>query len=487
MSETRRVKHLIVGTGFGGLCLAARLKQRGDNDFVILEKADAVGGTWRENTYPGAECDIPSSLYSYSFWSNPTWQHKWSGQQQILQYINQFADEMGVRSHIEFGQKVESAVYDSSAKSWLVKTDRASFEAQFVSFAVGQLHHPRTPNIEGQEHFAGQSFHAAQWPDIRDFSGKSVAVVGNAASAVQLVPEVAKTAERLTVYQRSPNWCLPKMNREYSKFEHWLAEKMPSIARLYRMNIWCMGEFGMYPMIRGRWPFTAIGEYVSKRQLRQIVKDDALREKLIPDYPIGAKRVLFATEYFEALVRPNVELVTDRVTAMDEHGINASDNNDGKLTHRKHDVVIYATGFHTNPFLKEIAVTGKSGRSIAEHWADGAYAYLGVQTADFPNLFMLYGPNTNTGHTSIVYKLEAQCEMILQLTARAGQGAVAVDEQAEQTFNQEIQHRLTKTAWDKIEDSWYKDGGRVTNNWPGSSREYRRRTKNLNWSHFLIE
>lgn len=485
MSENRRVKHLIVGTGFGGLCLAARLKQRGESDFAILEKASAVGGTWRENTYPGAECDIPSSLYSYSFWSNPTWQHKWSGQEQILAYINQFADEMGVRQHIRFGQKVESAKFDALRKCWHVETDNSKFEAQFVTFAVGQLHHPRQPQINGQERFAGQSFHAARWPSQRDFSGQSVAVVGNAASAVQLIPEVAKTAEQLTVYQRSPNWCLPKMNREYSRLEHWLAEKVPSIARLYRMSIWFAGEFGMYPIIRGRWPFSRVGEYICKRQLEKIVKDETLRKKLMPDYPIGAKRVLFATDYFEALVRDNVELVTDSIVSLDEQGINVAGTD--REAHRQHDVIIYATGFHTNPFLKDISVEGRSGCSIAEHWSDGARAYLGVQTADFPNLFMLYGPNTNTGHTSIIYKLESQCEMILQLAEKAGQGTVAVDAAAENNFNQEMQHRLTKTAWDKIEDSWYKDGGRVTNNWPGSSREYRRRTKALNWDHFVID
>ncbi len=481
--QERRYQHLIVGAGFGGLCLAAQLKKRGIDDFIILEKSNRVGGTWRDNIYPGAECDVPSALYSYSFWPNQNWKHKWSDQKQIIEYINAFTDAHELRNHIEYGHEIQRAIYDEAAHGWTVDSDKQSFKTRFITFAVGQLHHPRLPDISGKESFSGQSFHSACWPEDFDGIGKSVAVIGNAASAVQLIPEIARTAKHLTVYQRSPNWCLPKPNREYTRFEHWLGDRVPSLTRIYRFNLWAQGEYGLYNMIRSRWLMNRLGEWACKRQLNKLVDDPELRKKLVPDYPIGAKRILFATDYFSALNQSNVELVTDRIEAIEGDGIRISNPEAGaEGGFRKHDVIVYATGFHTNPFLRHIKVQGVNGSTIEEHWKDGAFAYLGVQTAGFPNMFMLYGPNTNTGHTSIIFKLEAQCQLILELLDRArnvGENAtIAISASAEEKFNHEMQVRLAKTAWEKVENSWYKDGKRVTNNWPGTAREYWRRTKN---------
>ena len=287
--QERSLKHIIVGSGFGGLCFAAQLKLKGEHDFVILEKARSIGGTWRENIYPGAECDVPSSLYSYSFFKNPDWPQKWSGQKDILKYINAFANAHDLEKHFRFGQTVESATYESNERRWHIKTGTDSLECRFLTFAVGQLHHPRYPEIPGIEAFAGESTHSAAWDTSIDFKGKSVAVIGSAASAVQLIPEVAAQASKMTVYQRSPNCCLPKNNRAYSAFEKKWFRRLPILQSLYRSSPWVQGEYGLYRMIRGNRMFSAIGEWLSKRQLRELIDDPELRRALTPDYPIGAK------------------------------------------------------------------------------------------------------------------------------------------------------------------------------------------------------
>lgn len=470
---------VVVGTGFGGLCAAAKLK--GDGLAVtVLEKADEVGGTWRENTYPGAECDVPSALYSYSFAPNPTWDHKWAKQPQILAYLRRFADEAGVRPLIRFGQTVRRAVWDEGARRWWVETQDMAYEARHLILALGQLHHPMTPEIEGSVSYTGRAFHAARWDHGFDPAGKRVGVVGSAASAIQLVPELAEVAGCLTVYQRSPNWVLPKGDRPYTKVEQALGARVPALARAYRAGLWSMGEYGLYPMIQGRRMQARLGEALCRRAIRRHVADPAMRAALVPDYPIGAKRILLSDRYYPALARPNTELVTDPIERMTEHGLVAGG------TERAHDAVVFATGFRTNPFVPDIEVMGAGGRRLREHWAGGAHAYLGVQTAGFPNLFMLYGPNTNTGHTSIVYKLEAQVGMVRKLIRAAGEGAVTVRAKAEETFNDEMQSRLAGLAWSKIDASWYQDRGRITNNWPGPSREYRQRCERVRWGDFEV-
>jgi cation diffusion facilitator CzcD-associated flavoprotein CzcO len=334
---------------------------------------------------------------------------------------------------------------------------------------VGQLHHPSVPSIEGQEAYEGAAFHSARWDHGQDLRGKRVAVVGSAASAVQIVPELVETAGCLTVYQRSPNWILPKGDRPYTRLEKAVGRALPPVARAYRAGLWAMGEYGLYPMIRGRPLQRWIGEALCKRAIARAVSDPALRAKLVPSYPIGAKRILLSDRFYPALARPNVELVTEPIERLTREGIVAGG------AARAHDAVVYATGFRTNPFVDGIEVVGEGGRTLREHWRAGAHAYLGVATAGFPNLFMLYGPNTNTGHTSIVYKHEAQAGLILRLIEAAGEDAVRVDPAREDAFNAELQERLARLAWAKVEASWYKDGDRITNNWPGGSAEYRRR------------
>ena len=472
-------KAIIVGTGFAGLLMGYRLKMAGIEDFVILEKADGVGGTWRENTYPGAECDVPSALYSYSFAPNPTWKFKWAKQPQILEYIQDFARDQGLMNHIRFGLAVRSAKWDEERKLWSVETEQGeAFEAQFFIPAIGQLHIPNTPDFANRDAFEGDSFHTAEWDHSVDYAGKDMAIIGNAASAIQVIPEVAQKVRKLTIYQRSPNWIVPKKDRPYLRFEHGLLKRFPRLSSAYRFGLWCQGEFLLWPTIKGNRFTRGLMKLWSKSGLHKHIKDKGLRARLTPDYPMGAKRILFSDKIFPALAQDNVDLVFDPIQTFTPDGIQAGE------TARAHDIVVFATGFETNPFLKMIDVRGVSGVSLREHWKDGAYAYLGVATAGFPNMFMMYGPNTNTGHTSIVYKLEGQAEYILQMIQEAGADAVAVEPEVEATYNEEVQRRLGELAFSKIEKSWYKDGERVTNNWMGSSREFRKRLRVPDLSHY---
>ena len=473
-----RFDTIIIGTGFAGLGLAAQLRESGREHFVLLEKADAIGGTWRENTYPGAECDVPSALYSYSFEPNPTWDFKWAKQAQILQYINDFADKRDLRRHVRTGVRVARAEWLDG--EWLVGTrDGDEYRCRYLVSAIGQLHHPRVPDFPGFASYEGRAFHTARWDHDVALQDRDIACIGNAASAIQLIPEVAKVARKLTVYHRSPNWIIDKGDRPYSRFEKWLGRVFPPLAKLYRASIWSQGEYGLWPAIQGKKLQSAVLRYQHDKKLKAAFPDDPeMRERLTPDYPIGARRILLSDTYLDALARPNVEVVFDPIERFTPDGIVAGG------TERAHDVVALATGFITNPFLKEIEVVGEGGTSLKDRWADGAEAYLGVMTSGFPNLFMLYGPNTNTGHTSIVYKLEQQFAMILKLMERASDGVVAVRPDAEAEYNAEVQRRLRDTAWDKVEASWYKDGEKVTNNWPGSSREFKRRLTRPIFEHF---
>ena len=471
-------KLVIVGSGFAGLGLAARLKEQGIEDFIILEKSDGVGGTWRHNTYPGAECDIASMLYSYSFAPNSDWDFKWAKQPQILKYLEGFTQDRDLHRHIKFGKTVISADYNNGR--WSVKTKAGEiYDCQFFVSAIGQLHHPSVPNFEGKDDFTGPSFHSAEWDHSVDLNGKNVGVIGVGASAAQLIPEVAKMAKHLTVYQRSPNWIINKHDRPYSKPEKWLAKKIPFMAKLYRGGLWCQGEFFIWPVIKGAKIRGALVRGLNALEIKSQIKDPEKRAKLKPNYPVGAKRILLSDTYYKAIGRENVTLETDDIARIEKHGIQTKTG-----TAHPHDVIIYATGFYTNPFLKEIHVNGENGANLREHWKDGAYAYLGVTTSGFPNMFMLYGPNTNTGHTSIIYKLEAQFEHILKLMAKTGSGTVSVREPAETAYNIEAQDKLSKLTWAKIDASWYKDGSRVTNNWHGGSTEFKRRLESPIYEHF---
>lgn len=483
MSETVQTDVVIIGSGFSGLAMAIKLQEAGISRFTVLEKAEEVGGTWRENTYPGAECDIPSALYSYSFEHNPQWQYKWSEQPQILDYLKKTTAKYGLYQHIRFGQEVATARYLESQRCWQIETVQGlQLQSRFLVAAVGQLHHPFIPDVPGLDDFGGPLFHSARWRHNLSLDGKRVAVVGNAASALQFIPQIARQARQLVVFQRSANWVMPKFDRPYKPWEQWLSDRFPLVAKLYRFRLWARNEWLVYPMLTGNRLIQAWFRWTHMRYLKRTVADPELRAKLVPDYPVGAKRVLFSDDYFSALARDNVQLVTEPIERIVEQGVATADG----LRHDV-DVIIFGTGFRTNPFLAPMEIIGTGGQSLKEHWQGGAHAYLGVCTANFPNFFMMYGPNTNLGHNSIVLMAEAQAGYICACIKRMrNAGALEVKAEVERQYNDELQRRLNGMVWNSLDSSWYKDGGRVTNNWAGTTWEYMRRLRDVRWEDFVV-
>ena len=457
--------------------MGIKLKEAGIDDFIILEKASELGGTWRENSYPGAECDIPSALYSYSFAPNLKWKHVWSKRDQIFQYQKDVVEQYELGPHFRFNQKVVSAHFKGS--KWQITTETPdletqAFETEHFICALGQLHERFTPTIEGADSFSGAQFHAAKWNHNVDLKDKDVVVIGSAASAVQLVPHVAKEAKRLTVIQRSPNWMIQKPNRRYTKLEHWLAKHLPFLRSAYRNMLYLQGDGILFQAIKGNklaaWFVTKLVKY----NLKKHVKDPELRAKLTPDYTIGAKRTLFSDTFYKTLNQPHVDLETTSPKTITEHSVVTESGKEIKA-----DVIIYATGFITNPFIKSIDVVGRS-QTLKNAWANGAQAYLGLYTAGFPNMHMMYGPNTNLGHNSIIIMIEAQASFITRNITELDQTPrklIEVPSSLEQSFNQELQKRLKTMAFSKIGQSWYMDQGKITNNWAGTTWEYRRKLK----------
>lgn len=458
-------KVAILGAGFAGLCMGLRLQAQGETSFVILEKADRVGGTWRENIYPGSGCDIPSHLYSYSFEPNPDWPEIYSAQPDILAYIDGVVEKHNLSSHIRFNSEVVGAAWDEAGGFWRIATGGGELvTAESFITAWGQLNRPKLPPIEGRDDFAGPAFHSAHWDESVDLAGKRVAVIGNGASAIQFVPHVAKTAGTLTLFQRSQNWIVPRMNRPYTEAEKAQFKARPEAMEKVRTEIFEMAEARLAAKRAGTLPVEEVP--IPLAHLHNQVADPALRAKLTPDYEIGCKRVLISNDFYPALTQPNVELVTEAITRMTPQGV-------VDATGRLHevDVVIYATGFETKSFAGETAITGLGGVSLAHAWRDGPEAYLGLAVSGFPNLFMLYGPNTNLGHNSIIYMIEAQVDYVLQALA-AGR-PLSVKAEVMERYNDDLQQQLANTPWAGTCTSWYKTAdGKILNNWPHTARAY---------------
>lgn len=474
-AATQRTHVAIIGAGHSGLCMAIRLKQAGLDDFVILEKAATLGGTWRDNTYPGASCDAPSFLYSFSFAQKTDWSRRFAWQSELLGYSTELAIRHGLLRHCRFAAEVSRAVYDDAANTWtLTCTDGSQVVADFVVTGTGQLNRPSIPDLPGRDTFSGAQFHSAQWNHAIDLGGKRVAVIGNAASAVQFVPQIAPLAAQLTVFQRSANWLLPRKDRLYAPRTQRLLTRRPQLARLYHACQWFFfGEMQLTPLMKQ----VRLVQWLARRKalahLRRQVPDPALRARLVPDYPIGAKRVLFNDDYYPALGRPNVRLVTDGIERLEPRGVRTRD---GEL--HEADVVIWATGFKSTDFLAPIEVVGRDGRRLADEWRGGAHAYLGVTVSGFPNFFMLYGPNTNLGHNSILVMIEAQVGYVIDaLAGMRARGLARLDVRRDvmDEYNRALQRDLARSVWSTIGASWYKlADGTITNNWPHSTIRYRR-------------
>ena len=474
-SVVRRVHVAIIGAGHSGLCMGMRLKQAGVDDFLILEKAATLGGTWRDNTYPGASCDAPSFLYSFSFAQKTDWSRRFAWQPELLGYSTELAVQHGLLPHCRFAAEVLRACYDDTANTWtLTCSDGTQVVADFVVTAVGQLNRPAIPLLPGLESFAGAHFHSAQWNHAVELAGRRVAVVGNAASAVQFVPQIAPLVARLTVFQRSANWLLPRKDRLYAPRTQRLLTRFPALARLYHDAQWFyFGEMQLTPLMKQVRVVQALARRRALAHLRRQVRDPALRARLVPTYPIGAKRVLFNDDYYPALARPNVRLVTDGIKRIEPAGIRSRE---GEL--HEADVIVFATGFRSTEFLAPIDVTGRDGRRLQDEWRDGARAYLGVAVSGFPNFFMLYGPNTNLGHNSILVMIEAQVGYVLDAMGKMrarGVRRLDVRRPVMDAYNRRLQQDLAKSVWSTIDASWYKTAdGTITNNWPHSTIRYRR-------------
>ncbi|MGH8461028.1 MAG: flavin-containing monooxygenase [Stenotrophobium sp.] len=469
-----RLKVAIIGAGFGGLGMAFSLRQAGIDSIAILEKADDLGGTWRENTYPGCGCDVPSHFYSYSFERHYPWAWRYAKQSEILAYQHHVARKYDLEKHIRYRSEVESAVYDDARALWVLKMkDGSMVEAESVVSAVGQLHQAAYPKIEGREKFGGKTFHSAHWDHGYDLNGKTVAVIGSGASSVQFLPEIAPKVKSLALFQRSPGWTFPKAEKKLSRLELWLFNTFPILHDLDRLRVFLFIEM-VAKAYNGNRALLWLVTLVSKIQMRWQVRDPALRKKLTPEFSIGCKRLLLSNDWLPALTQPNVEVVVDGISEITETGVRTAD---GKL--RKVDAIIYGTGFAATQFLTPMRVSGRNGLDLHAVWAKGASAYLGMAISGFPNFYVLYGPNTNVGAGSIIFMLEQQQNYITKLMLQRAQqnwGSVEVTAAAHAAYNDEMQMRSAGTTYAGDCQSWYKTAeGINTNNWVGSMVEFRRR------------
>ncbi|MDH6675944.1 cation diffusion facilitator CzcD-associated flavoprotein CzcO [Rhodococcus sp. LBL1] len=473
----RQVDTLIIGSGFAGLGAAIKLVQEGKHNFVVLERGNDVGGTWRDNTYPGAACDVPSHLYSYSFALNPEWTRSFSPQPEIQNYISSVARKYNVLDKHIFGCEVQSAHWNGDTARWEVKTTKGEFVAKIVVAAVGALCEPSLPDIAGIEGFEGEIFHSAQWNHDADLAGKRIAVIGTGASAIQIVPQLAKSAAQLDVYQRTAPWILPRADREYTKAEHLAFKYVPGFQKLCRTGIYWMRESQVVGLTKAPIFMKPI-QFTAQRHLRRQIKDRELRRKVTPNFQIGCKRMLISNNYYPALAQPNVDVVTDGIAEVRKHSIV-----DRNGTEREVDAIVVATGFHVTDSPTFAGIFGKDGRSLAQTFDDGGQqGYKGSAIANFPNMFFLVGPNTGLGHSSMVFMIESQVNYVvdaIDVIERYDIGTIEVRQDAQDAFNRDLQAKLSKSVWNNGGcASWYLDKhGNNTTLWPGFTFEFRRLTK----------
>lgn len=468
-----RVEFAIIGAGLGGLAMALELARAGRTGFVVLERAGDVGGVWRENTYPGAGCDVPSPYYSYSYEPNPDWPRRYSRQPDILAYIRDVTERYGLRRHLRTGARVTGAVFDRDAARWRVElADGSRVDARFLVPATGQLSTPALPAIPGLADFAGPSFHSARWRHDVDLAGARVAVIGTGASAVQFVPHVQQEAAQVTVFQRSAPYLLPRLDREYGPRHRRLFRAVPAALAAERLFWWSFAELWSLQM-KGNPVVGAVFRAWSAWHLRRSVPDRALRAALTPHHPMGCKRVLFSSDYYPALGRPNVTVETAPIAEVTPAGVRTADG-----TVHEADVLIHGTGFRTQEFLGGLRIEGTAG-PLSGAWADGARAYLGIAVPGFPNMALMYGPNTNLGSGSILFMLERQAAYIRRLAEAAdaaGADAVDVRPEVEAAYDADVQRGLARSVWAGCA-SWYRTAsGRITSNWPDTVSAYRRIT-----------
>ncbi len=466
----------IVGGGFGGIGAATMLRREGYEDVTVFEKAERVGGVWHHNTYPGAACDIPSHLYEFSFAPN-RWSRRYAPQAEIQAYVEGVARHFGVLEKVRTGTEVRSASWSEERGRWQLETSGGPHEADVLLTACGQLSVPQVPPIPGLDDFEGPAFHTAEWRHDVDLAGKRVAVVGTGCSAIQVVPAIQPEVAQLDVYQRSPGWTFPKGDHAYPAWTHTLFKRLPQLRRLDRASVQAFQEFGAAAMTSQPWLLPVL-RAIAKRQIDSAIADPELRRKVTPSDEVGCKRIMLTDEWYPALAEPNVELIAVRIATVTAAGIRAVGGSE-----RAADVIVLATGFASHDFVAPMEIAGRDGRSLSEEWAEVARAYLGLSVPGFPNMFLLYGPNTNGGTGSVVSTLECGIGHVLAALRemeRAGASRIEIRPETAASFERELRAALAGTVWHSGCTNWYVDeNGNDPSNWPWLWATYRRRTAQL--------
>ena len=476
MGLTRRPTVAVLGAGAGGIAMGVALKRAGF-DFTIYEKNDGVGGTWRDNTYPGAACDVPSHLYSFSFAPNPKWSRTYATQPEILAYLEDCTDRFGLRPHIRTGVAITAARWDDDAQHWLLTTAAGeTYNADVLISALGMLNVPFQPDVPGLETFRGRVFHSSRWDHSKPLAGERVASIGTGASAIQYVPAIAPEVEHLTVFQRTPIWVTPRFDNEYTPEQQRRFEKAPLAARRHRLGIFWTYQRTSF---QATDPFTVAQTELARSYLERKVADPELRAALTPDFPVGCKRPLTSRTWLPALTRPNVRVVTAPIERVTPDGITTSDGE-----HHAVDTIIFGTGFRAADYLTTVEIVGTGGRPLRERWADGAEAYLGLTVSGFPNFFMLYGPNTN-GVNSILFMHEAQAHYVgraLRMMKRRRLTSIDVRADVERAYNTKVQQGMSGTVWVAGCSNYYTlESGKIVTQLPYSAGEYWLRTRIVGW------
>ncbi|HEU0031246.1 MAG TPA: NAD(P)/FAD-dependent oxidoreductase [Kofleriaceae bacterium] len=476
-SRTELLSAVIVGAGFSGIAAGIGLRRAGIENFVILEKASGVGGTWRDNSYPGAACDIPSHLYSYSFEPNPSWSRAYGGQPEILAYLEHCATKYGLRPHLELGAQVVRCAFDEASATWSVDTaDGRRFGARALILGNGALHLPQIPDLPGLPRFAGKTFHSARWDHGHDLRGRRVAVIGTGASAIQFVPQIAPDVAQLQVFQRTPPWIVPKSDRPIGERERWMLEHVPGAHWLRRTGLYWLMESRVLGFVFAP-KVNAFFERFVRKHIEHQVRDPVLRAKLTPSYRLGCKRVLISNDYYPALQRDNVELVTDAITTIEPTGVRTAD---GRL--HEVDTIILGTGFRVVDYVSAIEIVGRRGQELSQVWQQSVRNYLGINVSGFPNLFLLMGPNTGLGHNSMVFMIEAQARYAVQAIQALHRNAMAsleVRPDVEQAFRTRLARQMAKTVWTSGCTSWYMAPDGEVLLWPGFTFDYWWRTRRI--------
>jgi cation diffusion facilitator CzcD-associated flavoprotein CzcO len=481
----RRVRMVILGTGFSGLGMAIQLKQHGYDDFVVIERAADIGGTWRDNTYPGCACDIPSHLYSFSFALNPHWSRMYPPRQEIQSYLRHCARRFGLLPHIQWNCTLQEASWNEDDRHWHITTTQGGFIADFLILGNGPLSEPSLPAIPGLEHFEGVVFHSAQWRHDYDLSGKRVAVIGTGASAVQFVPQIQPQVSRLSLFLRTPPWILPRRDHPIPRWQRAMFSLLPITQHFVRSRIYWQHEMAVFGLVyRSRMIEKAT--QIARWYLEKQVPDPVLRAKLTPQYAMGCKRILLSDDFYPALSRPNVEVTTDRIREVRAHSIITMDGEEREI-----DAIICGTGFNVTDTQLPHSIYGQGGRVLADKWHPDPGAYLGTTVAGFPNLFLLIGPNTGLGHNSMVFMIQSQLPYILDCIRtldRQNLRVVEVRSEVQKAFNAEMQQRMQGTVWTSGCASWYLDAsGHNTTLWPGFTFEFRHRTRRFDSQHYHLQ